>query len=391
MSRFIHVGFIAVAILVFAACTERERGATSDAAPSTALEDIAEVAVAAGFPGAVIASSGVDGVIHTGAAGLADRADSVAMDPQARIHAASTTKAITAAATLILVDRGSLAVDVTLPELLPQRVYSLVPHHSKITVRDLLLHTSGIYAPNNNLRYIARYIGPDRREQPFWTAEEIVAFAAEAEHPPLFEPGSGSGYSDINYVLLSLIVEEVSGRTFKDFVQSEIFEPCGMRETYFLSDDPEAPRAQGYTVDSEVLRSIGLDPELTADAERLINTTDAQEQSDGAAGIITTVPDLVRFADAFLRGDLLSEASRALVLSVTERVDGDGEALGVLRAYQKPYGIIVAAEGDGPGINVVWAMNVETRKIAAAAVNLFGRWDENEYLIDTMLAAELAE
>jgi len=103
---------------------------------------------------------------------------------------------------------------------------------------------------------------------------------------------------------------------------------------------------------------------------------------------ITTVSDLLRFADALIRGDLLSTSSRDFVLTVAERA-GDEEALGVLCAYRKPYGVIVVAEGDGPGINVVWAMNTETRQIAAAAVNLFGRWDENEYLIDVMLAAAL--
>lgn len=391
MYQQIRIGFLAVAVLMIAACTNPETGVDRNAARSPELDAVAEAAVAEGFPGAVIASSDVDGRIHTGAAGLADRADSVAMHPDARIHAASTTKAITAAATLILVDRDSLSLDQTLPELLPSKVSSLVPHHAKITLRNLLLHTSGIYSPNNNRRYLARYIGPERRKKLFWTPEDIVAFAADPENPPISEPGSDPAYSDINYVLLSLIVEEASGREFKDFVEEEIFAPCGMRDSYFLSDAPEAPRARGYTLESEIIRTVGLDSALTADADSLIDTTGAQEQSDGAAGIITTVPDLVRFGDAFLRGDLITETSRDFVLSVTERMGEDGKALGVLRAYRKPYGTIVAAEGDGPGINVVWAMNMETRQIVAAAVNLFGRWDENEYLVDVMIEGELAE
>ncbi len=103
------------------------------------------------------------------------------------------------------------------------------------------------------------------------------------------EPGEGQAYGDINYVLLGLIVAEASGRPFKEFVRTEIFDPLGMADTWFLSDDPRAPRARGYTLDSEVVRSVGLDPGLEADAAGLIDTTGAQEQSDAAAGIITTV------------------------------------------------------------------------------------------------------
>ena len=357
---------------------------------SEALDEVALAGVEVGFPGVSIAV-GTEDRILTGAAGLADRRQEITMSPAAQVHAASTTKAVTAAAVLMLVDSGSLELDARPAELVADEILRGIPHAADITVRDLLLHTSGLYSPNNDPVYLARYIGSERRERPFWRPEEIVAFAADPANQPLFPPGQGRGYGDINYVLLGLVVEAVDGRTLKSLVRDEILEPLDMRSTWYLSDQPERPRARAYTLDSEILRSIGLDPALGADQDGWIDTTDAQEQSDGAAGLITTTPDLVRFARALALGDLLSEGSRSLVLEVADRARPPDQevALGVLRAHMQPYGTIVTAEGDGPGTNVVWALHLESRRIVAVAVNSFGRWDESEVILDRLVPRAL--
>jgi D-alanyl-D-alanine carboxypeptidase len=314
------------------------------------------------------------------------------MGAEAELHAASTTKAVTAAATLILIDRGQLSLDRPLPSLLAEELLRDIPHAHEMTVRHLLLHTSGLYSPNNDPRYLARYIGPERKRLPFWRPEEIVAFAADPSKPPAFAPGEGQRYGDINYVLLGLIVEAVDGRPLRRFVREEILGPLNMTRTWYLSEAPERARTRGYTFDSDVLRQIGLDPDLEPDVEGWIDTTDAAEQSDGAAGLITTMPDLVRFARAVTLGSLLSEGSRELLLEPANRAQppGEDEALGVLRAYDMPYGKILTAEGDGPGTNVVWALELDSRVVVAAAVNAFGRWDENDLLLETLVPEALA-
>lgn len=311
------------------------------------------------------------------------------MRPDAALHAASTTKAFTAAAVLLLVDREDLSLDATLPALLPASIVARLPHAEATTVHHLLTHTSGLYSPNNDPEYLARYIGPERRQLPFWRPEEIVAFAADPANSPAFEPGQGQQYSDINYVLLGLIVEAVDGRPFRAFVTEELLKPLNLRDTWFLSGDPARSRARGYTVDSGIVRSVGLDPELESDSEGFIDTTDAQEQSDAAAGLITTMPDLARFAHALVVGDLLDDESRSLLLEVAERAEVEG-ALGILRSYSTPYGTLVTAEGDGPGINVVWALHLESETVVAAAVNLFGRWDESEELLQVVVPSALS-
>lgn len=355
------------------------------------LKEVAESAVGNGLPGVVIIVSEPDGELYSAVAGVANRAAEIPMSPDSLIHAASTTKAITAAAVLILLDRGELSIGDKLPRLLPEEVIQDIPYASEISVEHLLLHTSGLYSPNNNPEYLARYIGSERKERAFWTPEEIIAFAADPENPPVFQPGEGSHYSDINYVLLSVIVSAVSDMPFKSFVQQEIFDVIGMQNSYFLSDYPDRKRARGYTVDSRILREIGLDPGLVPDEFGLVDTTEAQEKSDGAAGIITTATDLARFALAFTQGELLSENSREFVLKVANRVDegAESEVLGVLRGHDFGYGTVVTAEGDGPGITVMWVLHIDTGRIVAAATNLFGRWDESEYLLMTVVPSAL--
>lgn len=58
--------------------------------------------------------------------------------------------------------------------------------------------------------------------------------------------------------------------------------------------------------------------------------------------------------------------------------------------YRMPYGTIVTAEGDGPGTHVVWALHLESRNIIAAAMNSFGRWDESDVLLETLIPEALA-
>jgi len=357
--------------------------------PRDSLDAIAQAAVDGGFPGVAIAAITFEGVIFTGSAGLADRERGIAMTPDALVHAASTTKAVTAVAVLQLVDAERLALDQTLPELLPADLLEGIPNVERIRVRDLLLHTSGLYSPNNDPVYLARYIGPERENLPFWSAAEIVRFAAQPANEPAFEPGEDQEYGDINYVLLGLVVEAVTNKPLEEFVREQILEPLEMKSTYYLSHGSQRTRARGYTLDSDVLRELGLDPAFEPDEDGFLDTTDAQEESDGAAGIVTTMPELVRFARALTIGDLLEENSRALVLQVLDQAQADREALGILRATQTPSGKIAYASGDGPGTNVLWVYHASARCCVAVAVNQFGRWDEQDVMLETIVPAVL--
>ena len=379
----------AIGLGLTTACAAGPSSAPPALEPSAPLARVTQAAVEQGYPGAVVAVLDTSGRLRVAASGLEDRARGLAMAPLSAVHGGSTGKAFTATVILRLVDRGLLTLDAVLPDLLPPSIHDLVPGAERITVLDLLRHTSGIYAPNNDPVYVARYIGPRPPGWRFWTPGEIVAFAARPGNDPAFAPGAGTSYSDINYVLLGLIVEAVTGRPFREVVHDEILDPLRLTDTWFLSERPGALRARAYTRDSRLVREFGLDPALVADADSLVDTTDRQEESDAAAGLVTTMPDLVRFAAAMLLGDLLSPRSRAVMLEVREALGERDEALAVLHAHRVPSGVIVTAEGNGPGTHAAWALDLATGRIAAAAINHFGAFDEEEYLLGIMLPGAL--
>lgn len=382
--------FPALLATFLAACSPGH-GAT----PPSELDAIAAAGVAQGFPAFVISRSAPGEAPVIAAAGLADIERGRPVEMNDGFHIASVTKAVTAVAVLMLVDKGLLGLDETLPDLLPEALIDPIPFSERITVEQLLTHRSGLYSPNNDPAYWAPLIGPNAEQPDFWTSQEIVAFAHADRNEPLFEPGEDQAYGDINYALLSLIVEAVAGTDYKDHVEATLFRPLGMTRTWFLSDFAKhrpAPysRARAYTLVSDlILEAFEFSDSFTRLPGGLAETSEGQERSDGAAGIISTAGDMDRFFRALFGGALLSERSTRFLLQVADRAADDQEALGVLRAYEMPYGTIVTAEGDGPGTNAIIAYRPADGALVIALANLFGRFDESDYILNTAVPAAL--
>ncbi|WP_376697260.1 serine hydrolase domain-containing protein [Wenzhouxiangella sp. EGI_FJ10305] len=180
-----------------------------------------------GFSGAVAAGF-VGGPQRVEAYGLADREAGRAYRADTVQTMGSITKPMTAAAILVLVEQGDLAVDQTLVDH-----FDGVPAEKQgITLHQLLTHSAGF--PGG--------IGPDNEAI---GADEFLerAFAAELE----FEPGSGYAYSNTGYSLLGILIERVSGQGYESFVREFLFEPLGMTSTgYLLPEWDESRRALGY-------------------------------------------------------------------------------------------------------------------------------------------------
>ncbi|QIG79381.1 serine hydrolase domain-containing protein [Stakelama tenebrarum] len=140
-----------------------------------------------------------------------------------RFHIASMTKQFTAAAIMRLAEQGKLRLDETINEFLPPRYRSA--RWSAVTVKHLLSHSSGI---------------PDYAEtRDYYDVTDGRAFGAtvdgmirEAMQAPLqFEPGSRFRYSNIGYTLLGQIIEQQSGRGYADYIETELLDPMGMRDS----------------------------------------------------------------------------------------------------------------------------------------------------------------
>lgn len=157
----------------------------------------------------------------------------VANTPSSRFHIASVTKSFTAAAIVILQKRAKLQ----LTDKLSQYI-SDFPNGDKITILDLLNHSSGIpsyYAIPEYEALKTKPVGFD----------DLIAIMRKK--PLDFEPGTKSSYSDTGYAFLAYIIEKVSGKPYGQFIADEIFTPLGMKNSGTFSDTALiAERATGY-------------------------------------------------------------------------------------------------------------------------------------------------
>jgi CubicO group peptidase (beta-lactamase class C family) len=154
--------------------------------------------------------------------------------PDTRFQIASVSKSFTAAAILLLEERGRLRVDDPLDKHLPG-----YPNGDRIRILHLLTHTSGIPNVNAFPEYDERARSPQR-------LEDIVAWFRD--RPLDFEPGARYAYSNSNYNLLALLIERVSGRPYGVFLKEALLDPLGLSHTAHHGDAGELipERASGY-------------------------------------------------------------------------------------------------------------------------------------------------
>jgi len=150
-----------------------------------------------------------------------------------RFPIGSISKQFTAAAILLLADRGKLSLDDPVAKFLPALTRS-----REVTLRDLLAHTSG-YRDYFTQEYI-----PAESQRPT-TAEAILRRWAQI--PLDFDPGTQWQYSSTNYVIAGRIVEIVSGEPFFQFLTENILRPVGITDAVLADESPASPRdARGY-------------------------------------------------------------------------------------------------------------------------------------------------
>ncbi len=300
-----------------------------------------------------------DGEIeHVAAAGHADRANDTPMTAETPVRIASMTKPVTAAALMMLVDDGSIALDDPVSDYIPafadarvatslevDETYEIPtePLDRPITLRDLLTHTSGIgyifdYETNLGALYISEDIyqgGPD------YTAAQRMETLAGL--PLYFQPGERWRYSYANDVL-GHVIEVVTGDSLEAFMQARIFTPLGMDDTtFFPGDDLMARLATLYTHDD-----LG-DMVAVEGAEDAVRNAPF---AAGGAGLISTAADYVRFAQMLSNGGQLDGArvlSQAGVDAMTAPQVGLEKMPEAMASMDMAFGYSLGVIVDGPG------------------------------------------
>ncbi|KRV48148.1 serine hydrolase [Wenjunlia vitaminophila] len=237
-------------------------------------------------------------------AGQAELGTGRAVPRNATLRTASSTKAFVATVVLQLVGEGELSLDDTVEEWLPGVVAGNGNDGSRITVRHLLQHTSGIHNHDATGEAETSAEAFERHRFDHVDPEQIVAGAVA--HQPDFPPADPDdpeprwSYSNPNYVLAGLIIQRVTGNTWEEEVESRIIEPLGLTGTYAPGDEPTLPEPHAHTYQ----RFPG--------SLSWTDTTTRNMSWAGAAGaLVTTQHDLDRFFTALVSGRLLDREQLA--------------------------------------------------------------------------------
>jgi D-alanyl-D-alanine carboxypeptidase len=207
---------------------------SSAAEQKPTLRQEAAALVAGGVPGIVVLSD-APGRRTRIAAGIDLATPRRPMLSGDRFRVGSITKTFVAALVLRLAEQRRLTLDDSVEHWLPR----LVPNGESITVRHLLQHTSGLFDYAADPATFAPFATDPSHA---WQPRELVAIATK--HAPAFEPGTGWGYSNTNYVLLGLIGEAATGNTIGAEFERRIFRPLHLWATTF-DRDGRLPRPVG--------------------------------------------------------------------------------------------------------------------------------------------------
>jgi CubicO group peptidase (beta-lactamase class C family) len=190
-----------------------------------------------GMPGAAVLVVRDDRPVLTLVYGLADVEKNIAVTADTNFRLASLTKQFTAMCVLMLVDRGQLSLDQRIND-----VFADFPEYGRgISIRNLLQHTSGLIDYED-------FVPED---SPVQVSDSGVLDIMRQQNTVYFEPGTQYRYSNSGYAVLAMIVEQVSGQSFAEFLRDNIFEPLGMNATVAHQNgiSTVSNRAFGYTVD----------------------------------------------------------------------------------------------------------------------------------------------
>jgi D-alanyl-D-alanine carboxypeptidase len=256
---------------------------------------------------------------------------------------ASITKTFVAALALRLVQHGRLGLDDPVSRFVPDW-----PNGTAITVRMLLAHTSGIPPFGSDTGSPGPYA--DAADQfaldnygKFVSPEQVLAFVRD--RPLLFPPGTATSYSNINTILLGQIVTTVSGRPLVDDLHADLLDPLGLADSRYAPAEPVSPIA-GLS---------DLSGSGTAVDTGAIDWTGAASIDGAAGGMVSTIPDLVRWGDALMRRHAVVTDPLA---RDAFRIQPGGTGLGVLGYSTTNFVCVFAQDGCPP--------NTDFTAIAAA-------------------------
>ena len=289
--------------------------------------------------------------------GFEDHDKKIPMRPDSIFRIGSMSKQITSVATMMLVDEGKLDLDAPVAQYLPELkdmpvvktdpatgdaiLLELEPAKRAMTIRDLLRNTSGLV-----------YAGPDYADPGFGNAAIHALYGAKAPFrrdkpiapfvaslgtlPLLHQPGEVWEYS-VGFDVLGRVIEVVSGQPFDQFLQSRLFAPLRMVDTGFYVPEDKLAR---------LVAVPGTQPPSLSDGD----VAKRQTFFSGGGGIVSTVPDFLRFCQMLLND---GELDGVRILKP--------ETVRLMTTNSLPPDIHIAGHEAGPAFGTGWGLGFAIR------------------------------
>jgi len=309
----LHSPSVAVADPSTPGASETPSPVATGSASSTEKEQVLSAAqslVDGGYPAALTAVRDKDGNTIGAAAGVGNLETGEAPPLDGEVRIGSNTKTFVAVVILQLVQEGKITLDEPIETYLPGLLKGEGIDATKITVRQLLQHTSGLPEYTDTVPGETDIF---QIRDNYYSTRDLLDVALSK--PAAFEPGSQFKYTNTNYIVLSLLAEKVTHRPLAEQITKRITEPLGLNHTYYPNPGEEEIRGthpHGYHRNSQ------------GELEDI--TRKDPSEAGGAGAMISTPSELTTFIQATFDGTLLSPDS---ITEMQKTVDTDHPELGM--------------------------------------------------------------
>ncbi len=223
-----------------------------------------------------------------------------------QFYAASIGKMTLATLTMMFVEQGQLNLDDPIKQYLPESVinglhtYNGIDYSNKITVEQLLNHTSGLqdyfFDGDENSNELPDFIEVLLAQQDkIWKPIETINYV-KMNLPPLFPPGKGYHYTDTEYVLMGMVLESITKIDLAEIYRQKLWEPLNLTHTYLNFRETAILPVAGASLSHTYLENID------------ITETSVLSADWAGGGIITTTQDLYRFMHAWVNNDIFQNS-----------------------------------------------------------------------------------
>lgn len=280
-------------------------------------------------------------VLYRKAFGLANMELEVPMKPENIFEIGSITKQFTAVSILMLEEAGKLSVNDPLSKYIPD-----YPQGDQIKIHHLLNHTSGIKSYTNM---------PSFMSQARTDLTPIELIAVFKDQPMEFQPGEQYAYNNSAYILLGYIIEEVSGSTYEDFVETRIFKNLGMNNSMY-----------GHKAELIKNRAFGYQPSEAGynNAEYLSMTLPY-----AAGSLMSCVDDMLLWEQAIHKNTLISEASKKKAFTNYKLTNGNDIYYGYGWSVDEIHGVPTIEHGGGIFGYTTYAVYVPSEDLYAVVLH----------------------